>query len=259
MRLSWLALLLCAASRDAGAQTGAQPTLVFDLFAGVITGHPLWRIARQPICQPNFNGQCGGSPTYDTLALIRTVSTGLMGGISATIFPTPTIGVQLEMAYLGLNMANHCTPVAVASPANQQVCSDLQGTSIPANTLALYGGLIARAASRKAISPYVRAGVGLTATSRSTIAMATVSKVIVFDTHAGGLAPSAQAGVGITSSLGPGYLFRLEIRDVVAKQDRMDGPANSLGQGPASSKFYHHIGLTMGVDVVLDRKRGRRY
>lgn len=259
MRHSWLVLLVCAVPLSAVAQTGPQSSLVLTVFAGAFTGHGLWRVPKQPICQPNASNQCGSSPTYDTLSLTRTVNAGLMGGVSASLFPSGVVGLQLEVAYLALSLSDTCTPVAVTSPANQQVCSDIQGTTTPASTLGLYGGVIARAAARRTISPYLRGGIGLTVTSRSTLALETLSKAIVVDNSTGGIAPSFHAGVGLTSSLGPGYQFRLEIRDILARQDRLDGPANSLGQAPSSSKLYHHLGLTMGLDVVLERKRGRRY
>jgi hypothetical protein len=37
------------------------------------------------------------------------------------------------------------------------------------------------------------------------------------------------------------------------------GPANDLAIAPTASKYYHHFALVMGLDIVLERKRGRRY
>jgi hypothetical protein len=67
------------------------------------------------------------------------------------------------------------------------------------------------------------------------------------------------AAVGFSSPLGTGYQFRFEVRDVVTSMNRLLGPVNGLGVGPTATRTYHHFALTLGLDVVLERKRGRRY
>ena len=251
--------LFLAAATTAAAQTGSQPTMVLTISAGVITGHPLWGIPKQPICLPGGTGQCGASPTYDTLSFRRTVGGGLMGGVAASFFPGGAIGWQVEMNYLAPTLENACTPVYVSSAYSQQICDEISGSAISAGTLALYGGVTARVAARRAISPYIRGGVGLTIANRSTLALESTSKAVVIDNSPDRMAASFHLGIGLTAKLGPGYQYRIEVRDILATQQRLDGPVNSLGQGPTSSRTYSHFALTMGLDVVLEKKRGRRY
>ncbi|MBI1967538.1 MAG: hypothetical protein HYS40_06080 [Gemmatimonadetes bacterium] len=273
MRHSPFAPLLLAAlatPAPALAQSRSRPTLVLSISAGAITGHSLWRVSRQPYEVRGSAPTFGSTGTYDTLALSRSVASSLTGGMSATLYPSANLGVQLEVSYLGLPLENGCVGVAINAEAeqkNQQICNNVNASQVSASALALHAGVTLRAASRGSFSPYVRAGVGLTSISRSTVAMEgsfvssgqVYARGIVIDDTPERTSASYVIGLGLTSPLGPGYQFRLEIRDVLASQTRLDGPVNGLGQGPSSSKMYHHIALTMGLDVVLEKKRGRRY
>lgn len=254
----------------AAAQTGPQPTLVLTIFAGVMTGHALWRVNNQPY--EVRGGAPGFAPSgvYDTLNISRSVGSGLAGGMSATVFPSANLGFQAEVAYLGLPLDNGCAGVLYNSDAeqkNQQLCDNVSATSVSASALGVFAGVLLRGTPRGPLSPYLRVGGGLTFLGRSTIAMesqfvsggATYSKAIVIDAKPREVSPSLLFAVGLTTALGPGYQFRLEVRDVLASQARLDAPVNGLGIGPSSTKMYHHVGLTMGLDVVLERKRGRRY
>ena len=66
-------------------------------------------------------------------------------------------------------------------------------------------------------------------------------------------------GAGFTTRLGPGYQMRFELRDLVAPLDRTDGIAADNREPPKASRLFHHIALALGIDVILERKRGRRY
>ncbi len=120
-------------------------------------------------------------------------------------------------------------------------------------------------------SPYLRAGIGLIAYSGGTVEMdgdyvssaggqpTTFSRAVIVDPHPKTAAISVMYALGLTSPLGPGYQFRLELRDAFAPLDRVTGPANDFGLAPQESRWYHHWGLAFGLDVVLEQKRGRRY
>ena len=68
-----------------------------------------------------------------------------------------------------------------------------------------------------------------------------------------------QLAAGFTSRLSPGYQVRFEVRDAMFSLERLIGPANDFGQAPHESKLYHHVALVIGLDIVLEHKRGRRY
>ena len=261
----------------ATAQTSYEPKLVFTIHGGAVTGHGLWRVAKQPICLlQQTNIQC--SSNYDTLALARTVGSSITGGLSATLFPSPNLGFQLDVTYLGLGLEDGCAglfyhpdppppPDSVDMQRNKQVCDNIQASTVAASALGVHAGVVLRAAPGGTVSPYVRGGVGLTFLSRSTIAMQgefsfnnqLFSRAVIADDQPDATAISYLVGVGITSPIGPGYQLRVEVADIVASQARATGPADIFGQAPSVQKMYHHIAVTLGLDIVLEKKRGRRY
>jgi len=60
-------------------------------------------------------------------------------------------------------------------------------------------------------------------------------------------------------ALGRAYQFRFEARDAVARFEQVTGAADALLLPPTGTRFFHHFVFTMGLDVVLEQKRGRRY
>jgi len=137
------------------------------------------------------------------------------------------------------------------------------------------GGITFRAAPHHTISPYLRAGVGITTYTGGTLSVSgeivtngtdpntgqpiVVSRAVVVDTTPKTTSWTLQFGAGFTARLSPGYQFRIELQDAILPLERLIGPANDFGQAPHETKIYHHIGLTVGLDVVLEHKRGRRY
>jgi hypothetical protein len=71
--------------------------------------------------------------------------------------------------------------------------------------------------------------------------------------------PAVLLAAGLTQAIGSGYQLRLEVRDDFFALERVTGPANALGQVTTDTGWYHHISLTIGFDIVFDRKRARRY
>jgi len=254
----------------AAAQTGSESNLVLTIFGGTVTGHSLWTVGKQTLTVL-------GNPTkYDTLDVSRSITSSLVLGAAATYFFSPHVGVHLEMSYLGLPIESRCTGVFFHPDSsafadlhrNEQVCSDIQAQQADGGAIAIFGGVTVRAASRRTLSPYVRGNFGIVNESRSTIDVAGAFidsdgllkvRQVIADQNPRHTSVMFGAAVGLTSPLGPGYQFRFELRDAIVSLDRLAGPANSLGVGPITSKAYHHISLTLGLDVVLERKRGRRY
>lgn len=247
----------------AGAQTQSQANLIITVAAGVVTGGDLWTIARQPYC-PVFAGGGCASP-YDTLRLSRATSSSLMLGASVTYFPGPIVGFQGEMTYLGFPLSDAC---AVLNPGatrqSEQICGNIQGQSNTSGAISFFAGLVTRVTPRRAISPYMRAGVGLVAIDRSTVDVSGADSTgrvygVLVDDSPRRLAVGGVVAAGITMPLGPGYQFRLEGRDVMSSLDRVAGAANASLRPPVDSGWFHHFALTLGLDIVLEQKRGRRY
>jgi hypothetical protein len=267
-RLVTIALLLRAGTST--AQTPSQPTLALTAHLGVATGHSLWTVDRQPVCQ--LAGGSGGTFTcsgqFDTMALARDVGSSLAAGLTMVYFPARFVGLQVDIGYLGLPFDNVCRPIAVADAKNQEVCSSISSTSLASSAVSFDAGVIARGAPGSGrLSPFVQIGIGLLTYSGSTLEVvgsftqggSVYTRTVIADDNPRRASEALTVGGGLMAMLGSGYLFRLEVKDVYASLARVEGPANDLGTAPSGTRAYHHVALTMGLGIVLERKRGRRY
>ena len=263
MRLATFALLALAGASGAAAQTSQQPTILLTIFAGAGAGHGLWVVDKQPL-------QVLGTSQYDTLRLSQTVTPSIMLGASATYFPSPHIGFHVELSYVGFPVDGGCTGVFYhpdVEEKNRQTCDDIQQRGPDGGSIAIFTGITLRAASRRSLSPYARLNLGIVNQSRSTIGMdggfVTASgagvREVIADPKPQRTVGMFGAAVGFTRAISPGYQFRWEVRDLVVPMRRLTAPANALAIGPIASRLYNHFSLILGLDVVLEKKRGRRY
>lgn len=264
---SFVLLALSLVTRAATAQTGSQPKLVLTIIGGVASGNALWNIPRQPLCLPDPN--CSAAP-HDTLRLTRDVSSSLLVGAGATYFNSPLVGLTLEVFYLGLPLDDGCTGLFYnpdPEVRNQQLCDNITAASLSTSAIAFFGGVVLRASPTRSLSPYVRAGLGYLSYSSGTVNMAGVfvegnnikPRSVLIDPSPKGGAFTGQAAVGFTARLSPGYQFRFEIRDVLVPLKRVTGSASDNLQPPTATKVFHRVALTLGLDVILEKKPGRRY
>jgi hypothetical protein len=234
---------------DGAAQQASEPRLLISLFAGLGTGRPLWEINRQPLIVRGTEA----SPQFDTLRLSRRVNTGLVLGGSGTVFNSPHFGLSAEAVLVSL------------------VCQNLTSATGSATSVALTVGGVFRAAPAGFASPYLRAQAGLSTRIPTTVEVLGHYReadnsprvyTIILNTNRSNTAPTFGAAAGLMVKLGSGYQARLEARDQMIFLDKVTGPATLTTQGPvapASRSLTHNFALTVGLDVVLERKRGRRY
>jgi len=285
------ALALVSAAPALHAQEGDQTNLVVSIYGGLNAGHSLWSIARQPLCVllggggnyttcETFKTATDSGNVSDTLAFARDVSSSLLLGAAVSYFPNAHIGIQGQIYYLGLSYDDRCRNVGApyqpdTENKNQQLCDSFSGTGASASAVAFIGGVTFRASPHHTISPYLRAGVGITTYTGGTLSVSgdivtngtdpntgqpiVVSRAVVVDTTPKTVSWTLQFGAGFTAGIGPGYQFRMELQDAILPLERLIGPANDFGQAPHETKIYHHLGLTVGLDIVLEHKRGRRY
>jgi hypothetical protein len=268
MKLFASVLLAISLAAHAGvAQTGSQPSLVLTIFAGAATGHSLWSIPRQPYCLPT---SCSAIDPRDTLRLSRDVGSTLLAGAGATYFQSPHLGFTFEVFYLGIPLDDGCTGLfynADVENRNEQLCNFIASSALSSSAIAFFGGLVVRAAPTRAISPYVRAGAGLLSYSTGTVDMSGIfvsnntvqSRAVIVDEKPKKGALTIQAAAGFTARLSPGYQFRFELRDVLSPLEYVTGAANDLGQVSKATRVHHRVALTLGLDIILEKKRGRRY
>ena len=255
------------------AQRGPEPTLVLTLFAGTADGHGLWEVPHQPFCVlvgGSSGYTCSG--VYDTLALGRTVTATLIGGVSATYFYRSHFGVLAEFAFLGLSFDDACKGPTTFSfdPEhwNEKLCDDVTAHAPSTSAVAGFLGIVARASPRRSLSPYARAAVGFVGYSGGTIALNGTfqstdgtlhSRAVYLDDHPQTSSVSLQLSGGLVAQLSPGYELRFELRDAVIPLRRVAGPSNDLLVPPTASRPFHQVSVVLGLDIVLEKKRGRRY
>ncbi len=253
--------LLPGLPRRAAGQQGPQANLLLSIFGGVVNGHELWSVARQPVLP------LAGPPVHDTMALSRAVTSGFIAGLSATYFGSGLLGFHGELTYAEHPFDDGCIMLSPApAPDTDELCQSIRAGTHGGGVFSLVAGVTVRAATRGWIVPYLRGSVGVAAYSSSTVEVAGFftdstgeERLIIADNDATRASPSAIVAAGLTAAIGTGYQLRLEVRDLIAGETALTGSANALGQAPTETRVSHHLALVIGLDIVLERKRGRRY
>jgi hypothetical protein len=272
------ALAIAAAALGAGrlaGQTPDQPNLIFTISGGYLTGGGrLWSLPRQlalAVATPNGNA-------WDTVALGRRFAPGFAASLSATYFKSPHLGYTAEVGYFGIATVSECSGSFAPTPSgqNQIACSSLNGENFRSDAVGLLGGLIYRF-TKGGEQPYLRAAGGLAILGSSFVEEAgTVltsngtANIVYFlsDRTHKELSWMVSLGAGMMLPLGPGYQLRIEARDVITALPYPTGPAtdttqiagdNALPEPPIGFRVVHLPTIMVGLDVVLERKRGHRY
>jgi hypothetical protein len=261
-RLICVALLLVssAAVRPAWGQTKDQARLFFTISGGVVVGGDLWSVDAQPV---QFI-----TPT-DTVALGRRIRSSIGVGFSGTYFAGDHLGLSVEAFLLGLGFEDRCRlTFSSGSQDLANACLSIQGATKSASAVALTAGPVFRLASRSLFSPYARANVGLVFSNQSSIrtvghfnSSQGISDLIIYDDdHESRVEPMVALGAGLTAAVGPGYQLRWEVRDNITGVQRVtNATPEARVIPPHEVSFKHLFSMSIGFDVVLERRRGRRY
>lgn len=247
-------------SHASAQATGDEARLLLGVSLGVATGARLWSVGAQPV---QFI-----VPT-DTFALTRRIRSNLVVGFGGTYFSGPTLGLAVEGFLIGLGLEDNCRQVfSSGSEDVATVCRSLQGREKPASAVTLSVGPVLRFNSRKPFSPYARANVGFTLSNQSALRTAGEfptdsgpSTIVVYsDDRNSRLDPSLALGVGVTAALSKGSLLRWEIRDNIVGIQQVSGSIPIAGFVPPHKRVFKHLfSMSIGFDIVLERRRGRRY
>jgi hypothetical protein len=272
-----LAALCAAAPVSAAAQTADRPNLVLTIFGGFRAGHQLWTLHDQPFVVIDYvANQLDSVPGhYDTLDIARQVTPSFVLGLTASYFRGPHLGFQAEMVFLGMSLDTRCGirryDQADSADINPELCGNITGTGVPMSAVQFSAGMIFRATPNKSATPYVSLSGGFVTRARGTVATNGAfldnagglnSFPVIADDKATRSDLSAQLAAGIMVPLGPGYQIRLEGRDVYTRLDYVSGLADPTEvplHPPHAARYNHHLVFAVGLDVVLERKRGRRY
>jgi hypothetical protein len=260
--------LLCAVLLGTGiaplhAQAQAtrdEARLVLGISVGAVTGADLWSVSPQAI---QFT-----TPT-DSFGLSRRIRSNLVVGFGGTYFPSETFGIAVEGFLIGLGFEDNCRHVFSSGSGDiAAVCQSLQGREKPASAVTLSAGPVFRFNSRKAFSPYARLNLGVTLSNQSSIRTqgefptdSGPSTIVVYNDESNSrIDPSVALGVGITAALSKGSQLRWEIRDNIQGIQQVTGSIPVAGFVPPHELVFKHLfSMTVGFDIILERRRGRRY
>ncbi len=263
------AVLAALTPAPAAAQaTRDQARLVFTIFTGFNGGGDLWNVGVQPVRFPGFDPS-----EVDSIAVGRRIASGLGVGVSASYFPGPVLGYVGEVSFLGVGYEDDCeilTFISPTVPPNENpglICNGIANSDRGASMVLLSVGMMARAMSQGVVSPYLRAGLGLAIGSQSPVRMfgptaGTQGEIFLVyeDESSTRVTPAFILGGGLTAQIAPGVQLRAEGRDNIVGIAAVTGATAIDGLVPPHETRYKHVWSAMlGVDIVLERKRGRRY
>ncbi len=284
MRGAWplgCAVIGLATAAPLYAQTPGEPRLFWSVFAGYRAGARLWVLHDQPFAVFVSSGDTAvlNNPgQYDTLDLERRSTPSLLIGTTGAYFPTPSLGFEAELAFLGMSLESQCV-IRQYQPADPndldpELCTSLTGQSVTTSAVSASIGLVGRINPAGSATPYARLDAGVVARSRGTIALngtytsadqSTVEVTVLEDEKPRTTDVHMTVGAGVAFSLGAGYQLRFEGRDVVARLDRVTGPAYTTDPAtgsltpPHGGHFYHNLAFVVALDVIFEKRRGRRY
>jgi hypothetical protein len=254
-------LLLASRTATAAAQgTGDQARLVFSISGAFIGSKGLWNVPDQRVAIDEF-------PTH--LAISRSTTSTFGASLGSTYYPKGAWGLTAEAFLLGLGYDDACrvTGPSEVSLRVMEVCEDITQQEKSAAAASLAVGTVLRLASREFISPFLRAGVGVLFTNQSSILTQGVSisnggalLIIYVDDARSRVRPTFQLGVGATMVLSRGYHLRWEVRDNIVGVEEITSSVQNIGSIPPHETNLEHVwSVQIGLDVILERQRGRRY
>lgn len=259
LALAVLGALLAIRATPAAAQTGDRARLVFTVSGAYIGGKGLWTVPNQFIDANGFGGN---------LVLSRSIQSTLGAAFAGTYYPGARFGITTEAFLVGLGFDDACritTPNA--GVRLDEICDDIDSQEKSAAAVSVSVGGIYRIASREFISPFARASAGILITNQSALLIQGVSPsfdgallTIYEDDTRTAVRPAIGLGVGATMVLSKGYHIRWEVRDNILGVRRVTGPVATPGQIPPHETAYKHLfSVLIGMDIILERQRGRRY
>ena len=265
MRIRDLAAIVTAALAThvvpASAQrTGDQARLVFTVSGAYVSGTGLWHVPDQPVRGGSFD-------------LSRGIAGRLGGGMAATYYRGDYLGLTADVFAFELAYGDGCRQVRRADTLNTLACNEIDEAETGAMAAVISLGAIFRVASREVVSPFARVSAGILISNQSSIETSGTAAIpgapggtppelipVYTDSRKSRVGPAFAIGVGTTTPIGRGFQFRWEVRDNIVGIQQVTGPtAEGDFDPPHGVGFKHLFSVIAGVDLVLERKPGRRY
>lgn len=255
-------LLACLASplMAQGAADQARLTIGVGLMH-TSGGGSVWAVPAQPI-----SVDAGAA---DTLALSRSLSSSFGFLFTATYAPGRYVGLAADVLVTRLGSGDRCRIVRTrGSTFTEDLCGSLENTEYSSSTSIFSAGVILRPGFQGPIQPYARLMGGLGVVQQSLIQTAgfvrsangVADAAIYRDDRGTSLSPYYAVVLGATAAAGTGWQIRWELRDNYLALPGITGATTRQGLPPRTAMRGHHLfSFSVGVDIVLERKRGRRY
>jgi hypothetical protein len=207
-------------------------------------------------------------PLVDNFAVSRSINGALGASFSGTYFAGEHVGLSADFVLLGLGYDDSCRLLGPAqSLRNAEVCADIDEQEKSAAAVTVSAGANFRFFSREFISPFARINAGLLFSNQSSVLTQGISVsnqgallTIFEDDKRTRVSPALALGVGATTPIGRAYHLRWEVRDNIVGIEAVTGPSSAPRFVPPHERKYKHLfSFLIGIDVILERNRGRRY
>lgn len=253
------ACLVIPGSPLAAQRTADRPILIFTISGAYLDDVGLWSVPDQPVTDP-------ASGRTDHFAITRNVKRTIGFGFAGTYYKGSHLGITGEAFLLGLGYDDTCRLVASAqAQLNVDRCNSIDERDRSAAAVALTTGLIYRVTADEFISPFARVSAGMLVNNQSPLRLFgrdnNGDELLIYDDKNTGtrLRPAVVLGIGATVAAGRAYQIRWEVRDNIVGIQRING-AVAEGEVPPNETVYKHIfSINIGLDVILERRPGRRY
>jgi len=257
--------MLCAAlgAGALGAQARSdQARLTFGIGLGYSGATDVWKTTGQPLLDDDL---------VDSASFARSVRPTLGLTFLGTYYPGQHWGFVGSIHLLGLAFEDACVlETSSGSGVNAAICDDIDGATSPGTTVTTTVGVLYRPLPWTEVQPYLRADAGLVLSQQSTIRMkgtytqagpdSIVDYFVYQDDHPSSVKPALALGAGLTAFISRSYQVRLEAKDNMVWLEEVAGTAPVPNATPPVITELHHVfSLTIAVEVVLERRRGRRY
>jgi len=257
-----IAALLFAPHPTLAAQTNDEARLTMGISAGWISSAQLWDIPRQPVLS-TFDDP-------DLFHLHRELRSDITISGHGTFFRGPHLGFTGEFTYLGLGTTDACNVVQDGGDGELiAACNAINGEQRPASVTTVQAGVVLRPLSRSFIQPYGKILGGLAFTPSSSVAMTSfygqigdtlLTLEIYKDDKTREIRPTWTLAAGFSTAPSSGYQIRLELRETWMTQTIVTGATSGQGFVPPTKTVLKSFpSIMLGFDVVLEKRRGRRY
>ena len=253
-------LLATQTAVSAAQRTGDQARLVFTINGAYIGSKGLWSVPDQLVAIDEL-------PTNHRLN--RSASSTFGAALGATYYPKDKLGLTAEAFLLGLGYDDGCrvTTPGESRCASLEVCEDIDEQDKSAAAVVRLGGrhlplrqprvhLALPSSGRRdpVRQPELDPDAGREHQQRRRAARHLRRR------RADPGAPGIELGVGATMVLSRGYHLRWEVRDNIVGVEEVTGPVTTVGAVPPHETNFEHVwSVLIGLDVILERERGRRY